>query len=325
MHKLQYSIHFNKDCAEIQINKTSEEHKKCSEDHTVEIKNDSAHNAKKRGLEEFLAGTKLNIRYQKGSKKEETPCNLKTCELCRDAKEITAQLNDANKPTGWKERLVLAFSTIEKSDSSRIWLSLSQDIYPFFESHSSILCPDAKSGFYLNWKKKVQDCLSHNKDVFKSGKTLFAKKGYWRLLKPKDLDFREQIPSLSQATVGVLPCSVPNVVPSQGWCPASVHQSTLHSSPPSLPSSIPVRSAFCSSLGSCLSKAHDSFGNLSTLASVSESIAQQVTPADTALSKDFSNFLKRSVANPMIPGAPVGIDVPANDLSESLRQATIST
>jgi len=321
MYKLQYSIHFNKDCAEIQIHKTAEEEKKSSEERPVEIKNDAPHNLKKRGLEDFLAGTKLNIRYQKGSKKEETPCNLKTCELCKDAKEITAQLNDANKPTGWKERLVLAFSTIEKSDASRIWLSLTQDIYPFFESHSSILCPDAKSGFYLNWKKKVQDCLSHNKDVFKSGKTLFAKKGFWRLLKPKDLDSREQIPCLSQATAGVLPCSVPNVMPSQGWCP-SIYHSTLQSSPPSLSSSIPVRSAFCNTLGNCISKAQDSFGNLSTLASVSESISQQVTPADTALSKDFSNFLKRSATN---PSSVVEVDVPANELSESLRQATIST
>lgn len=30
---------------------------------------------------------------------------------------------------------------------------------------------------YANWKKKVQDSLSHSKEVFESGTTTFGKKG----------------------------------------------------------------------------------------------------------------------------------------------------
>lgn len=41
-----------------------------------------------------------------------------------------------------------------------------------------VLIPrDLLEEFNMNWKKKVQDSLSHNRDVFESGTSVFGKKG----------------------------------------------------------------------------------------------------------------------------------------------------
>jgi len=47
-------------------------------------------------------------------------------------------------------------------------------------------------------KKKVQDSLSHSKDIFESGASFFGKKGYWRLVKgipePEKLQHNQSVP-----------------------------------------------------------------------------------------------------------------------------------
>jgi len=63
------------------------------------------------------------------------------------------------------------------------WLFL-PDAYGFLEYHWDILCPPqhknrAFSG--TNWRKTLQDTLSHNRSYFISGKELFGKTGFWRL------------------------------------------------------------------------------------------------------------------------------------------------
>jgi len=63
------------------------------------------------------------------------------------------------------------------------WLFL-PDAYGFLEYHWEILCPPqhrnrAFSG--TNWRKTLQDTLSHNRTYFISGKELFGKTGFWRL------------------------------------------------------------------------------------------------------------------------------------------------
>jgi len=108
-------------------------------------------------------------------------CALNNCELCNNSDNNSLKY-ELKKYGGWKKRLILAFKTMGKSCPNKVWLSLTNDIYPFFEAHQ-IIWPASRNGFYLNWKKKVQDSLSHSKDIFESGASFFGKKGYWRLVK----------------------------------------------------------------------------------------------------------------------------------------------
>lgn len=124
-----------------------------------------------------LAQQLVSLHYQK-PKDVDLECRLTGCELC--GSQNSQQFKTGKK--GWKQKLVLAFVTIQKA-SGKDWLSLSKDIYPFFEVtvHWEIMWPQVKKETYSNWRKKLQDSLSHNKDLFESGTTHFGRKGYWRL------------------------------------------------------------------------------------------------------------------------------------------------
>jgi len=116
--------------------------------------------------------------YKYSTKKPEPKCKLVNCDLCINGS--TLLLNYEMRKHGWRRRLVVAFNTVTKS-KRETWLSLTKDIYPFFDCHWRIFWPNITQESYPNWKKKVQDSLSHGKDVFVSGATVFGRKGYWRL------------------------------------------------------------------------------------------------------------------------------------------------
>jgi len=104
-------------------------------------------------------------------------CALKNCVFCTNG--TIPYLQNIYKP-GWRESAIAAFKGILASDSSKGWLSLTDDIYPLFESHWDILCPSRKERDDA-WRKHLQDALSHNKKYFVSGKEVFGQTGYWRL------------------------------------------------------------------------------------------------------------------------------------------------
>jgi len=113
----------------------------------------------------------------KGKTLPNMKCEVPNCGLCSNCNRVC----DMTKH-GWKRRLICAFEALKNTKKYQVWFSLVRDIYPFFESHWSILWPGATKEFYSNWRKKIQDSLSHSKDIFESGNCMFGQKGYWRLL-----------------------------------------------------------------------------------------------------------------------------------------------
>lgn len=106
-------------------------------------------------------------------------CDLPSCALCTQGS--MSKLNDvALNQHGWKKRLMFVFEMLKKTFPDQEWFSLSKEVYPFFQNHWEVLFPGVNSVFQTNWKKKVQDSLSHNRDVFESGTSVFGKKGFWR-------------------------------------------------------------------------------------------------------------------------------------------------
>jgi len=132
-----------------------------------------------------------------------------SCLLCKNGAPYYLQ---KSMNPGWRETLLAVFEYFHKRVSYRGWivdqskskegeLSGDEDIinkehvadvewlflpdaYGFLEYHWNILCPPqhknrAFSG--TNWRKTLQDTLSHNRTYFISGKELFGKTGFWRL------------------------------------------------------------------------------------------------------------------------------------------------
>jgi len=132
-----------------------------------------------------LAKQLVGMQYQK-QKKYDSVCKLNGCDLCAPDGHLRP-LKLMKK--GWKQKLVLSFGILQRC-TNKTWLSLSKDIYPFFEvdSHWDLLWPSVKKDMYINWRKKLQDSLSHNKDLFESGTHMFGRKGYWKLVNSPSSD-----------------------------------------------------------------------------------------------------------------------------------------
>lgn len=108
-------------------------------------------------------------------------CNLKNCDLCLHGAMILERYETLGKQ--WKQRLAISFIAIRKAKGNE-WLSLAEDVYPFFRSHWSILFPADQLQLRSNerlWQKKIQDSLNHN-SLFESGIKHFGVKGYWRMI-----------------------------------------------------------------------------------------------------------------------------------------------
>jgi hypothetical protein len=75
------------------------------------------------------------------------------------------------------DSVIGSFYCILESDPTKgPWLSLTDDIYPLFEAHWSVLCPHRKWETQEFWKKHIQDSLSHKK-CFSSGRDTFGQTG----------------------------------------------------------------------------------------------------------------------------------------------------
>jgi len=110
-----------------------------------------------------------------------TRCALQNCDFCSHG--VSVLMKYEMRKQGWKQRLVVAFNSLEKSNPSpERWHSLATEIYPFLEAHWSSLWNGMEKDKEEMWRKKVQDCLTHNKDMFESGVATLGKKGFWRMI-----------------------------------------------------------------------------------------------------------------------------------------------
>lgn len=121
----------------------------------------------------------------------ENSCSFRNCDFC--AHGISVLMKYEMRKQGWKQRLVVAFNSLEKSNPSQDrWHSLATEIYPFLETHWNSLWNGMEKDKEEMWRKKVQDCLTHNKDMFESGVASLGKKGYWRMIDRESLTKKSQ-------------------------------------------------------------------------------------------------------------------------------------
>jgi hypothetical protein len=130
------------------------------------------------------------------------------CGLCIQG--IPYYLQKSMNP-GWRETLLAVFEYFSKRITYREWCASQKcqmsdllvpdeisdkenfvdlpwlylpDAYGFLEHHWDILCPPQHKNRVFsgnNWRKTLQDTLSHNRTYFVSGKDIFGKTGFWRL------------------------------------------------------------------------------------------------------------------------------------------------
>eukprot|EP00727_Mastigamoeba_balamuthi_P011724 m51a1_g7174 hypothetical protein (479) ;mRNA; r:69541-71392 len=98
------------------------------------------------------------------------------CALCTRP-VLPRCLTCRSKPT-WTASMRVVFKCLESLMPGTNFFSLRDDIYPFTESHWRLVCRCKPQRD--NWKKSVQDTLSHSAS-FVSGATHFGQYGYWRL------------------------------------------------------------------------------------------------------------------------------------------------
>jgi hypothetical protein len=109
-------------------------------------------------------------------------CKEENCELCKNGLVMNVPL------VRWKEILMAIFyyfkkREIEDTTTRREWLYM-PDAYEFIGSHWSVFTTDTTS-YTRNWKKTLQDTLSHSKGLFISRGAGYN--GYWRLKDGFDL------------------------------------------------------------------------------------------------------------------------------------------
>jgi len=154
--------------------------------------------------EEFIPKTtqRSERKPRKGKKKPKFECAGKDkCLLCQNGSPY--YLHKSMNP-GWRETLLAVFEyfpkrvtvrqwkqeqkgavedpeEMEPVDGELEWLYL-PDSYGFLEYHWDILCPPQhRNRNCSNWRKTLQDTLSHNRTYFISGKEIFGRTGFWRL------------------------------------------------------------------------------------------------------------------------------------------------
>jgi len=146
---------------------------------------------------------------RKGRGKQFECAGKDNCLLCKHGSPYYLQ---KSMNPGWRETLLAVFEYFPKRVTFKDWITTQSkpnegeisgdedmankehvaniewlflpDAYAFLEYHWDILCPPqhknrAFSG--TNWRKTLQDTLSHNRTYFISGKELFGKTGFWRL------------------------------------------------------------------------------------------------------------------------------------------------
>jgi len=101
-------------------------------------------------------------------------CKISCCLLCKRGVPFILQ----RSPT-WSSIMRVVFFTLKNIRPDREYFNLRTDVYAFMLSHWDKLCISKTPT--QNWKKQIQDMLSHSKSLFESGSGLFKQNGFWRL------------------------------------------------------------------------------------------------------------------------------------------------
>eukprot|EP01132_Coremiostelium_polycephalum_P003805 gene3805-4734_t len=91
------------------------------------------------------------------------------------------------KSPTWSTIMRVVFYTLSKSFPDRPFFNLRTDVYAWMVEHWDILCAESKDKSH-NWRKQVQDMLSHSKNLFESGTEHYKQNGFWRLKPSADID-----------------------------------------------------------------------------------------------------------------------------------------
>jgi len=110
---------------------------------------------------------------QKSSKLPQK-CPLTKCLLCTREQPYCL----ARGPT-WPAIMRVVFYVLQSDKPAKDFFNLKEDVYNVMLWHWDKLSIQKKSS--LNWKKHIQDMLSHSKDLFESGLEIYGQNGYWRL------------------------------------------------------------------------------------------------------------------------------------------------
>ncbi|GAM27026.1 hypothetical protein SAMD00019534_102010, partial [Acytostelium subglobosum LB1] len=110
------------------------------------------------------------------------PCKYPLCLLCQRGPPLIV----LKCPT-WSTIMRVVFYSLSKSMPDRLYYNLRTDVYSWMCDHWDYLCQPSKDKSH-NWRKQVQDMLSHSKNLFESGTDHFKQNGFWRLKPQMDID-----------------------------------------------------------------------------------------------------------------------------------------
>eukprot|EP01133_Synstelium_polycarpum_P012053 gene12053-14104_t len=119
------------------------------------------------------------IRSFSGRDSNNQRCILSYCKMCHHGSPSILVKN----PT-WAIIMRVVFYTLKENQSDKEFFNLKTEVYGFMISHWERLCINRKRSD--NWKKQIQDMLSHSKDLFESGMEHFRQNGFWKLKQNDD-------------------------------------------------------------------------------------------------------------------------------------------
>lgn len=110
----------------------------------------------------------------KKTSKLPTKCPLEKCLLCTREQPLCLM-----RSSTWPAIMRVVFYTLKYNNPEKEFFNLKDDVYSVMLFHWNKLAIHKKSA--SNWKKHIQDMLSHSKDIFESGLEIYGQNGYWRL------------------------------------------------------------------------------------------------------------------------------------------------
>ncbi|EGG20838.1 hypothetical protein DFA_00703 [Cavenderia fasciculata] len=110
-------------------------------------------------------------------------CDRPQCMLCLRGCPTLVIRN----PT-WSTIMRVVFYTLSRSYPHQPYFNLRADVYNWMDEHWNYLCKPSHKDRDNNWRKQVQDMLSHSKNLFESGTEHFRQNGFWRLKPSIDID-----------------------------------------------------------------------------------------------------------------------------------------
>ncbi|KAF2072947.1 hypothetical protein CYY_005740 [Polysphondylium violaceum] len=104
-------------------------------------------------------------------------CNEQGCMICAN----TTPYCLSGKFPSWSAILWVCLYSLHKLHPEKDFVNLREDVYPSILKHWSKICGNRETT--SNWKKQIQDSLSHSRKLFESGVDILGQNGYWRLKK----------------------------------------------------------------------------------------------------------------------------------------------